>query len=342
MVSRNSRIAWFVFPPAALALFFMHLMPLGIYLLIIGAYELSVALCDGLDTREIAKRGVQIGAQALPALAVFFTMSPTSTGDSGALFSEPGTKASAFRDLFSNYLPLLDYKLTFLPLVLLLVAGLITGGVRIDRRMFFALGAMVVAYFAIPHALFSSGGASKRLMLPIAMLLVASTNWKIKQVSVKALLITLVTIIFVARIVVVEHFWRQQDRELTAYRNALKSLPVGARVFPAFEFPPESTVNYLTHVPSFAVIDRSAFVPTMFAYQTQQPMLFSKWATVLLHGEIPPKTWFAQGEAPDWTLVTGTYDYIFLAGSWHLGKALPESLEQLSVTGDIRLFKVVR
>ena len=337
---RDKPIAWFAFPPAALGLFFMHLMPFGIYLVTIGAYEVGLVLRDRINITGIRRRAAQIASQALPALAVFLSVSPTRGGGAGALFSELGSKVDSFRYMFSNYLPYLDFKLTYLPVLLLLIVGLLIGRLKIDRRMLLPIGAMVLIYFAMPNNLLTAGGAYRRLSVPIALLLVASTALDIRQCKVVTALALVIGGIFLARVAVLERVWLTQDQDLAELRQMLEVLPKGARLVPLFFFPGDVLVDYRTHFPSMAVIDRSAFIPSMFADEHQQPMLFSQRAMNIMHREVPSKTLFSRGSAPDWRSLTEEYDYILVSGWRYLKEPLPTKLKEVAATGDFKLFEV--
>jgi len=337
---RDRRLSWFVFPPAALGLFFMHLMPFGIYLVTIGAYEAGLALRDRIDIVSIGRRGAQIASQALPALAVFLAASPTRGGESGALFSELGSKFDAFRYMFANYVPFLDFKLTFIPVLVLLIVGLGTGRLKIDCRMLFPIGAMVLIHFAIPNTLLTAGGAFRRFSEPIGLLLVASTSLHIRPRKALTALALAIGSMFLTRVAVLERVWLRQDQELAKLRDMLGALPKGARLLPLSFFPGNVSDDYRTHFASMAVIDRSAFIPSMFAFAQQQPMLFSQRAKDIMHGEVPGKTAFARGAAPDWRTLTEEYDYILLTGSRYLKEPLPTELKEVAENGDFKLFEV--
>ena len=339
---RDTRIAWYVFPPAALCLFFMHLMPFGIYLVIIGSYEAGLALRDRTDIASIGKRSAQIASQALPALAVFLAASPTRGGQSGTLFSHLGSKVEAFSYVFSNYVPFLDFKLTFIPVVVLLTAGWAAGRLKVDRRMLLPMAAMVLIYFAIPNTLLTAGGAYRRFTVPVDLLFIASTSLEIRRRRVTIALAVALASIFMARMVVLERAWLHQDRELASLRGALAALPNGARLMPLFIFPGDTATDYRTHFPSMAVIDRGAFVPSMFAFEHQQPMVFSARAMAIMQGKFPVRTSFAGGSGPDWNTLTENYDYILLTGRRYLKDPLPSDLKEVASTSEFKLFQVVR
>lgn len=339
---RDKQSAWVLFPPAALGLFFLHLMPFGIYLVVIAAYEAGLALRDGFNLRQVGKRGTQIALQALPAAILFLAASPTSSGQSGTLFSEVPNKVAAFRYLFANYDPLLDFKLTFLPLLAALVLGIATRRVTVDRRMLVPLGMMSLIYFAIPSSLLSGGSAWRRFMVPLTMLAIASTTWDVRKPRLNALLATLIGIIFIARMWVLEQAWIKQDRELASIRALISSVPDGAKLFPLFMTPrhSKSTVTYRSHFPSMAVVDRNAFVPSLFAYEHQQPLQFSEQVRTQMHGDMRPKMFLSQGATPDWTLIATEYDYVVVTNSHYLEGNIQSTFKKIATAEDVALYEV--
>jgi hypothetical protein len=263
----------------------------------------------------------------MPATVLFVAMSPTAGGWSGSLFSELGPKIIAFRDLFANYVPLLDLELTFLPLLFGLALGIATRAVRINRCMFVPLAVMALVYLAMPHTLLTSGGAYRRFTVPLTLLLISSTDWEIRKHQLKALFSTLLGALLLVRIAVLELVWLEQDRALLSYREAIALLPRGARLFPVFL---PSHVTYRTNFPCMAVIDRDAFVPSLFAYENQQPIRFSDEAKTLV------------SQAPRWSFITAVYDYVILTDARHLRRRHPDTLEEVQTNGDLAVFRVVR
>jgi hypothetical protein len=76
--------------------------------------------------------------------------------------------------------------------------------------------------------------------------------------------------------------WLRADREYAALRPAFASIPFGAAM--AVAAPPGAVRAGgvpLLHYPTLAVIDRDAFVPTLFADPYQQPVHFTPVAKKL-------------------------------------------------------------
>jgi len=338
---RENAIAWLLFPILTLALFFMHLMPFGIYMVFVAAYETGYAIRERSGIRRVAMRCVQLATQAAAPAILFLVASPTRGTASGALFSELSQKLAAFRHLFANYSPVLDFKLTFLPLCGLLLLGLVTRKVRIDGRLAWPLSAMLLVYIALPHMLLTSSGGFRRFTLPIALLLIASTDWVIQARNVRRALLAFFGVLLVGRTLVVEQAWLEQDKELTTYRSALDNLPIGARLYPAFIFPQEASATYRTHFPSMAVLDRKALVPSMFASEHQQPMLYQDRVKTAARGRLPARNSFSYGRSPDWALLSD-FDYVLLTGKEHLREELPRELSVITSTQQFSLYSVRR
>jgi uncharacterized membrane protein len=333
LLHRERGVAWYFFPPMALGLFFSHLMSFGIYLAIIGAYEL--AQIDGRQSwRSVTLRAAQVALQVVPAVTLLFLASPTGEGESGPLFAEIARKVTGFRYIFTNYSPLLDFKGTAIPLSLALFFGLATGGIKIARRMYLPLAAMLLLYFMMPHILMTSVGAWRRFSLPIAMLFIASTDWYVTNKRLNTVVAALACVLFFARLGVVGAEWKKQDAEIASIRKMFRSIPDGSRVQVLYltRDSSESPWTYRSHLPLWSIIDRHVFVPTLFAHATQQPVRLSVQAEdVVRHG---------RGGSDFPLAAVAGYDYLVVTNVQYLSVEMPAAFERMAMVHDVALYRV--
>jgi hypothetical protein len=130
-----------------------------------------------------------------------------------------------------------------------------------------------VVYLAMPSQLFTAQGADRRVPLMLFLLLLAGSYWRAPSPRLARAVLAGAALLFVLRIAVVAASWQASGRIYAPLLSALDALPLGSRLAVAF---PEGAVNVqatpLTHLPVIAIARRQAFVPTLFAYATQQPV----------------------------------------------------------------------
>jgi hypothetical protein len=126
--------------------------------------------------------------------------------------------------------------------------------------------------------------------------------------------------LFAVRLGVVTAVWRESDRLYAGLLPALDGLPAGSRV--AVAYPPEalnSEPTPLAHFPTLAIVRRDAFVPTLFAFATQQPVALRPEYRALAD-RLPPERLWAGLVAASPPLDEGEraalagYDYVAVVG----------------------------
>jgi hypothetical protein len=339
---RMQRIAWLVFPAATIVLFFLHAVSFGIYLIIVFGYECSILLGGGCKFREVLRRGGQIAAQALPALMILFFASPTGEGakHTSPFFDELGAKISSLPLIVSSYDSFVDFKLTFLPLLVFSVLGLAIGAIKINRQMVVPLLLMVFTYFALPKILMSSWYAWDRFMVPLFMIAIASTNWFIRHRAAKIALGCLVGLVFLGRLWLLWLVWQDINGEFASIREVAARIPRGDSLYP-LDACHGNYALYRRHLATMAIIDRDAFVPTLFANPTQQPVSFSPAALSLTSDKPAQAPFCFKGEEQDWTQAL-RYDYVLLIDAPSDSRVLPTELELVMASNYASLYKVAR
>jgi len=101
-------------------------------------------------------------------------------------------------------------------------------------------------------------------------------------------------VLFLLRMGAVAVSWQASDRLYAELLPALDALPQGGRL--AVAYPPEalnSEPTPLAHFPTLAIIRREAFVPTLFAFPTQQPVQLQSRYRALADRLPPERLWAA-------------------------------------------------
>jgi hypothetical protein len=254
----------------SLAVFLSHLAAFGCYAIALGAFE--------LDQMRRRPRAIptRLATAALPFVmpAILFLTGPSGAG--GAIvFSRALRKFDLPYSLFNNYTPPLDAA-TMVLFVALFGIGLWRGWLRIAPAMQAPLMALIAAYLVMPNQIYTASSVDHRLPLVIALMAIGGSNLEpVLRWSREVTGLAVAT--YLARLIVISVQWQGFDRVYEVDRAALDQLPTGARIAVAS---PDDGLRIrageppMVHFPCWAIIDRDAFVPILFAYPTQQPIGF--------------------------------------------------------------------
>jgi len=265
---------------AALAVYFAHLMAFGIYGAMIAGYEV------GRLWRDRAKPEVAVGAALvaflsfLPCLVLFAIEfvplhAATSIG-SGIRFARPVRKLDLPFSVFDLYNRPFDIAGFALAVIGVSIAYW-RRWLRVAPAAVAPLIVLTLLYVVMPDTLFGATGADRRIPLAIALLLIAGSTWQAPFAREGRWFLSAAFVLFALRLGVVAATWQVSGQLYADLVAGLDTLPAGARIAVAFS---DSEVNVeavpLLHFPVLAVARRDAFVPTLFAYATQQPVAFTR------------------------------------------------------------------
>ena len=303
---------------AALALFFAHLLAFGLYGVLVMGYEAGDAL------RRLPGWGRAAGALALagvafvPALLVLFFATPGAIG--GAVrYGHPLRKLDLMFSVFDNYSRPFDVA-CFAAVVLALIFLFARRWVRLAPAITVPLTLLLAVYLAMPSQLATASGADHRIPLLLGLVLVAGSDWAAPRAGARRLVLVAALALFAVRLGIVTAAWRESDRLYASLLPALDGLPAGSRV--AVAYPPEalnSEATPLAHFPTLAIVRRDAFVPTLFAFATQQPVALRPEYRALADRLAPERLWagLVAGAPPlnegERAALAG-YDYIAVVG----------------------------
>jgi hypothetical protein len=176
--------------------------------------------------------------------------------------------------IFYNYDPLLDFGCFFL-LLALLGTFAVFRRLNVAPRLVPAILLVLLAYLLLPTEMFGAWATDQRVILAFFLLLVAGTAPHFPSRRTAVLTGTAVVIVLLVRLGVVEAVWLKADPIYRADLAGLDMLPHGAKLAVAY---PESALGTEqipeVHVPTLAAARRNAFVPTLFTFPGQQPIVF--------------------------------------------------------------------
>ena len=273
----------------ALLLYFCHLVAVGGYGLLLIGYELGLARERWGRTggqRRIARDLAVVCVTGLvPALLFLRLASSESDGPAaaGLVFGNVAWKAKAL------LAPLANYNLPLDLLSLSLIGGLAfvlchAGWLKVERRMVPGLAILGVAFLLAPKALWTGGVFDQRLSILLALMLVACTRFEAPKSQISRLLAGALVLLFLVRMAVLTSAWLDHRDDVAEMRRAIEMIEPGGRllvarpdVTTAYRLaPPRHRVFHhavqLPSLPALAVIEKSAFVSTLYALPGQQPL----------------------------------------------------------------------
>lgn len=252
------------FAPAT-ALFTAHLFPLGVYGLCVMAFEWD-PWSRTMTWRRRLVGTVLAGLQFLPALALLLFASPTAGRAGDVVPGSPLNKLLGLLDIFNNYSLPLDAA-TWVLAVGLLAIGIWCKALRIHPMMQLPLLILLAIYFLLPHALFSSAGADRRLTAAVWILLAASLGELTLSRRMHWGLVMGLVALFALRMGVISWNWHQANAVYARYivgmdridRGARVAILVGGPAFPWLRNPP------VHHLGMLMVVRKDAFTNGLFA-----------------------------------------------------------------------------
>ena len=256
----------------ALALYFGHLVAFAAYCLLVGSFEIGRAWRTGFRPLPVvAADGIAAGLQIVPALALGLIVR-TDRPFVGPLTTHFGTLAGKATAVVSPVL-FMDHRVDVAigaAAVLALIAGLLTGRLRLALVLLPSFVAICVVSLLIPAILLDVWGMDLRLPLLAAMLLVAavSTTEKARPALKLGVLACVVLAVFARSVLITAHL-RKADAAIAEFRRVIDAMPSGQRLITVDAsngrfVPGDPGLEVTPSVQSLAIIDRDAFVPSQF------------------------------------------------------------------------------
>lgn len=267
-----------VFSAVAIALFFTHMLALGIYALSIGGYELGRSLArrerpwrDHLA--EWARAGVQFVAPA-----GLWLISSTGTGGGAITFGDIGSKIVAIASM-SIFHDVGVGVASFFFVAVLVIGGVLTGSFRLKPAMAAPLIVLGLATLAMPVWLFGSWAADIRLSPVLAVVAVASVRFERRRKLFADVMVMVGSMLLVMKLYSIAGMVPRFDRQVGELRAAVAaSVPRGAALLNVADFPfndPGFKLEFSQvyhQLAAYTVIDQSLFLSFLFTDREKQPL----------------------------------------------------------------------
>jgi hypothetical protein len=270
-IALKGRRTWPVligFTLAATALYICHLFGACVLIVLIGLYELSATVRDGdLSWRTFVKRGATVIAIFVPAgfLSLFFK----SAGSGGVEFNY----ADSIGDRFGSAAQWAFSDPAYLViggLAILILAGLAYGKLRLHPALKPVVLVLAVLTLVAPEWAAGGWGVDMRLPPVLGVITFASLELRAGK-PLKIAFGAGVVLLAVLNAGLLIQSWSGYDRQYSEFRTAIRDMPVGAKIFTVLD---GDALSDLTdppywHMAEFAIVDRGAFTPLMFATKGQ-------------------------------------------------------------------------
>lgn len=326
----------------ALALFFAHLMACAVYGVLVAGYELGQIWYERPQRWHAAARRLALaGLPFLPPLAILLLAG--ELGGAGAVsYGRPVRKLDLLFSVFDNYDRAFDIG-CFAILVALAAFAYARRYLVLAPPLRGPLALLTLAYLLAPTQIITASAVDHRLPLAIAVLLAAATTTPSLRPQAARVIVLAGLVLFLARMTVIGATWQHSEAVYGRLAAILRQIPEGARL--AVAYPPEAIASEAipkTHVPTLAIIERDAFVPTLFAYPSQQPVLFRPEYRELA-ARAPPDTLWQALLAVDGGASTmlASYDDVVVLARRPFTLPPEPFLAPIAVEPDFALYRVV-
>jgi hypothetical protein len=259
----------------SLALYVCHVFGLLIYGVLLLGYETWRARA-AVGTTDGAWRDWFVAAVQFLAPGVLLLSWIAGTAEAGQALTDFGT----FEDRAVIFFAPVHFNMTAADIAILMFLGMAWIAARSGRMadiapsMIIPLIMLSIVALAMPVYLSGVWGTHIRLPVLIGCLLIAATRFRDAHSRRIPVLVIAAAVLFVARTALVSDQWRDLDAKFLEFRAAADAIPPGAKLLTtldAADLPPNGPPLYAMqfwHMNALAVIERGAFVPTLFTGHT--------------------------------------------------------------------------
>ena len=262
------------FALAFFALYACHLVAVFLLLVMIACFEAAQVWIEReFAFKKLARRLLPIGLVFLPAAIAFLFFKPAGIGGGPFSFDFADTVGDRVSAAIEFYYDEPAYLLTG-ALAILCLWGLMYDRLRIHPSMKMLVIALAVLTLVAPQWALGGWGVHLRLPAVLGAILFASAELRLGP-RTRPLAAAVLLLLAGFSAATLAQNWRSTDRQYGEFRAALRSVPQGSRMLTildgdSLENQSDPTPDQLYwHMAEFAVVDRGAFTPLMFATKGQ-------------------------------------------------------------------------
>lgn len=263
-------VALFGFAAAFLALYAFHLFALLLVLLMIGGFELARVWEDrAISAKALLWRVLPIVLVCLPAALCFLFLRPAGNDDSHLAFNIMDTLEDRLGAAIQYYFDGPAISLTS-ALAVFWLSALFFGKLRLHPAMTITLIVLAVATLFAPEWALGGWGVHLRLPAVLGAIAFASVEFRIgpRRTAIMAGVLLLGLGWNATNLA---EDWRGYDRQYSEFRQSLRRIPLGSKLVTILDSDAlnDASDQPYWHMAEFAIVDRGAFTPLMFATKGQ-------------------------------------------------------------------------
>ena len=210
------------------------------------------------------------------------------------------SKLGALSNVLPGYEPRVDLVVA-LGLGGLLLYAAIAASKSFPTYAWVAICLALALYLFLPAAMFGGTYIDWRLLIPLAFVIVSALPYRSQSTLTLWCVLCLIGLLLLLIVNAVNRKWIEGERLYSEYKSIVEAIPTGARLFPYSLCSTNQDLTFpipVEHLVSFAVIDRQAFVPSLFAFNGQQVLRLrtDQYSSI-----------FAVGV--DWDYIAAHYDF---------------------------------
>ncbi len=327
---RERPLAWRLMASTAfvIALFFSHLVAVGVYGIALLAFEF-LRLWKRRD-KSLPFRLIDFAASGLPFIPIVALLLVSPTWNlSGKNYWWLYGKLEGLYFVISTYSNFVDFGLAA-GIVILAALAAWRGALRIHPVGWTILGVGAIVYLAMPNVMFDTYMVDERLPIAIVFLIIACTTLELQSRLARVGAVAALFFMLVVRVIEVAVNWAGLSHQTTELLSSIKLIEQrGSRVLVAQlnEAGTDEVRTYaLGHAACLAIIERSAFVANAFVFPGKQIMQVRpeyRRQAETRDGDLPSveqlriaavkRTSAAFGEnEPYWQQWQNNFDYLFV------------------------------
>jgi hypothetical protein len=325
-----------------IAIYFSHLVAYGVYGLLILGYEAGVLWRRRAPLIQWTGDLATAGLPFVPPLAIL-VLGGAGTGSGAISFGSPWRKLDLLFSVFDNYSRPFDVA-CFVLVIAALAFAFWRRWIRVEPSMALPLALLALTYLILPSQLFTASGADHRLPLVMALVGIAATEW-VGPDSLERRFLAGTLVLFLLRLGIVAANWHASDREYARALSAFDTIPIGSRIAVAHSSAAlHAGGTPLAHLPVWAIAQREAFVPTLFAFPTQQPVVLNQPYKDLAAQLPPERLWNALTATrpldPAQRDALRQYDFVMLVDAKPFSLPTTEGLEPVYTDARVEIYRL--
>jgi hypothetical protein len=203
----------------------------------------------------------------------------------------------------------------------------------LDRRLA-AISVVVFGLFLLlPYRLMTGVHVDWRMLAPLVLFVGGAVAIDLRRWQAVVVAVVLVAG-SAAQSMLLAGTWQEREATYAEFEPVVARVPAGSKLLYGAIGPRDAREHYA----GYAVVERDAVVPSLFALTSQQPIRVVEPYRSTHRGV--SLGWYPEATSIDWRLVTQDFAYVLLAS--RETPAVPANLTEVATNGQFRLYRVNR